>query len=74
MSRGASLTSWGEDACLVMVDHPSSDGVAIKIYYGVDIYYINQPRTPSFSIGLVKLSLTLLLDQLRWAYGDEHWW
>ena len=33
-------------------------------------YYIDQPRTPSVPIGFVNL--TLLLDQLRLAYGDEH--
>ena len=39
---------------LALVDHPSSDGVTIKIPYGVMFYYIDQPRTPSFPIGMVK--------------------
>ena len=32
-----SLTSWGEGASLALVGHPSSDGVTIKIPYGVDV-------------------------------------
>ena len=32
----ASLTSWGEGASLALVGHPSSDGVTIKMPYGVD--------------------------------------
>ena len=31
-----SLTSWGEGASLALVGHPSSDGVTIKMPYGVD--------------------------------------
>ena len=54
MSSGASLTSWGEGASLALVDHPSSDGVTIKMAYGVDVLYIDQLRTPSFPIGLVE--------------------
>ena len=49
----ASLTSWGEGASLALVGHPSSDGVTIKMPYGV-MFYIDQLRTPSFPIGLVK--------------------
>ena len=37
VSSGVSLTSWGEGASLALVGHPSSDGVTIKIPYGVDI-------------------------------------
>ena len=37
MSSGASLTSWGEGASLALVGHPSSDGVTIKMSYGVDV-------------------------------------
>ena len=54
MSNGASLTSWGEGASLALVGHPSSDVAMIEIPYGVDVYYINQPCTPSFPTGLVK--------------------
>ena len=53
MSSGASLTSWGEGASLALVDHPSNDGVTMKMPYGVDVL-MDQLRTPSFPIGLVK--------------------
>ena len=52
MSSGGILTSWGEGASLVLVGHPSSDGITIKMPYGVDV--IDQLSTPSFPIGLVK--------------------
>ena len=41
MSSGASLTSWEEGASLALVDHPSSDGVTIKMPYEVDV--LNRP-------------------------------
>ena len=44
-SRG-SLTSWGEGASLALVGHPSSDGVTIKMPYGVDVLH----RSVSHSI------------------------
>ena len=36
---GVSLTSWGEGASLALVGHPSSDGVTIKMPYGVDVLH-----------------------------------
>ena len=36
VSGGDSLTLWGEGASLALVGHPSSDGVTIKMPYGVD--------------------------------------
>ena len=39
MSSGASLTSWGEGASLVLVGHPSSAASAIEIPYGVDVLH-----------------------------------
>ena len=36
VSSWVSLISWGEGASLALVDHPSSDGVTIKVHYGVD--------------------------------------
>ena len=48
-SSGASLTSWGEDASLALVGHPSSDGVAIKIPYGVDVLLNQSVSHPIFS-------------------------
>ena len=48
VSSGASLTSWGEDASLALVGNPSSDGITIKIPYGVDVWH--QPALhPIFS-------------------------
>ena len=45
---GASLTSWGEGASLVLVGDPSSDGVMIKMPYGVDV--LHRPAShPIFS-------------------------
>ena len=73
VSSGVSLTSWGEDASLALIGLPSSNGVMIKIPYGVDVLLIDQPRTQIVILGWLKLNLTLFLDQLRLAYGDEHW-
>ena len=39
VSSGAILTSWGEGASLALVGHPSSDGVTIKMPYGVDVLH-----------------------------------
>ena len=45
---GASLTSCGEGAFLALVDYPSSDGVTIKMPYGVDV--LHRPAShPIFS-------------------------
>ena len=52
VSSGVSLASWGEGASLALVGHPTSDGITIKIPYGVDVY-VDQLRTPSFPIRLV---------------------
>ena len=48
MSSGVRLTSWKLGPSLALVSHPSSDGITIKIPYGVDV------SLPSFPIGLVK--------------------
>ena len=34
VSSGVILTLWGEGASLVLVDHPSNDGITIKILCG----------------------------------------
>ena len=39
MPSGASLTSWGEGASLDLVGNLSSDGVMIKMPYGVDVLH-----------------------------------
>ena len=44
-----SLTSWGEDASLALVGHPSSDGITIKIPYGVDVLSRRPALHPIFS-------------------------
>ena len=44
-----SLTSWGEGASLALVGHPSSDGVTIKIPYGVDVLLHRPASHPIFS-------------------------
>ena len=38
-ASGVSLTSWGEGVSLALVGHPSSDGVTIKMPYGVDVLH-----------------------------------
>ena len=55
MSSWASFTSWGEGASLTLIDDPSSDGVMIKMPYGVDVLHL-------FLLGWLKLDLALLLD------------
>ena len=39
VSIGASYTSWGEGASLALVGDPSSDGITIKMPYGVDVFH-----------------------------------
>ena len=39
MSSGVNLTSWGEGASLASVGDPSSDGVTIKMSYGLDVLH-----------------------------------
>ena len=47
-SSRASLTSWREGASLALVGHPSSDGITIKMPYGVDV--LHRPAShPIFS-------------------------
>ena len=43
VSSGATLTSWGKGASLALVGNPSSDGVTIKMPYGVDA--LHQPAS-----------------------------
>ena len=50
---GVSLTSWGEGASLALVGHSSSDGVTIKMLYGIDVLH-RRALYPIFSCGLVK--------------------
>ena len=49
MLSRATLTSWGEGASLALVDHPSGDGVTIKILYSVDVLLQRPASHPIFS-------------------------
>ena len=64
----ASLTSWGEGASLALVGHPSSDGIMIKMPYGVEVF-IDQLRTPSFPIGLVKTESGFIVRSVEAGIG-----
>ena len=66
VSSGVSFTSWWEGASLALLGHPSSDGITIKIPYGIDVLL----HLPALHPHL--LVLILLLDQLRLASGDKH--
>ena len=47
-----------------MVGHPSSDGVAIKMPYGVDV--LHEPALhPSFPIGLVKTESSFIVRSVE---------
>ena len=39
VSSGASLTLYGEGASLALVSRPSSNGVMIKMPYGIDVLH-----------------------------------
>ena len=69
VSSGGSLTSWGEGAFLALAGHPSSDGVMIKMPYGV--FYIHHLCTPVFPIGLVKTESGLIVRSVETGLG---WW
>ena len=53
MSSRVSLTSWGEGASLAWVGHPSSEGVTIKIPYGVDVLHHVLAGAPSCYLELL---------------------
>ena len=65
MSIGVSLTSWGKAASLALVGYSSSDGITLKIHYGVDVLLQLPALYPTFSFGLVKTKSDLLIDHLR---------
>ena len=68
MSRRASLTSWGEGAFLALVGHPSSDAVAIKMTYGVDV--LHQPAShPSLPTGLDKTESGFIVRSVETGLG-----
>ena len=52
MFSGASLTSWGQSAFLALVGHRSSDGVTIKMPFGVNVLH---RLASDFFVRLVKI-------------------
>ena len=67
MFSGVSFILWGEGASLALVGHPSSDGITIKMPYGVDVLHRPALHPHLFRLGWLKLNLALMLDQLRLA-------
>ena len=69
-----SFTSWGEGSSLALVSHPSSHGVIVNISNGVNVLLHQPVSHPIFFVFCwLNLSLILILDKLRLAYGDERW-
>ena len=68
MSSGAGLPSWGEGAFLALVGDPSSDGVTIKMPYGVDVLHRTASH-PSFPVGLVKSEYGFILRSVEIGLG-----
>ena len=65
---------WGQSylmgrRCLFSLGgHPSSDGVTMKILFGVDVYCINQLRSPFFPVGLVKTESDFLVRSVETGF------
>ena len=77
MSSEVSLTSWGEGASLALVGHLSSDGITIKIPYGIDVL-LHQRFTTSTSfasqlsywpIRLVKTKSDFIVGSVQTGLG-----
>ena len=69
VSSGTSLTS-RRGASLVLVGHPYSDGVTIKMPYRVDdLHRFDLPCTPSFPIGLVKTEPGFIVRSVETGLG-----
>ena len=58
-------TSWGEGASLALVGHLFSDGITIKIPYGVYVLL----HWPSFPIGLVKTKSDFIVRSIETGLG-----
>ena len=68
MFSGAILTSWGDGASLALVGHHFSDGITIKMPYGVDV--LHRPAShPSFTIGLVKTESDFIVRSVETGLG-----
>ena len=52
-----------------MVGYPCSDGMTIKIPYGIDVLLHCQPRTPPFPIGLVKYKSDFIVTLVETGLG-----
>ena len=68
MFNGDILISWGEGASLVLVGHPSSDGITIKMPYGVDVLH-RLVSHPIFPIGLVKIESSFIVRSVETGLG-----
>ena len=69
MSSGVSLTSWGEGESLALVGHPSSDGITIKIPYGVDVLLRRPASHPIFSYWVVKTKSDFIVRPVKTGLG-----
>ena len=52
-----------------MVGHPPSDGIMIKIPYGVDVSLQWLPHTPSFPTGLVETKSDFIVRSVETGLG-----
>ena len=71
MSSGISLITCREVASLTLVGCSSSDGVTIKIPYGVDVLLHGPALDPFFPLGLIKTK-SESLEQLRLINVDAY--
>ena len=69
VSSRTNLTSCREGASLVFVDHPSSDGVTVKIPYRVDVLLHRPAWHPSFPFGLVKTESDFIVRSVETGLG-----
>ena len=67
MHVNQSYLMW-EGASLALVGHPSSDGVIIKIPYGVDVL-LHQPASYQFLIGLIKTESDFIVRSVDTGLG-----
>ena len=68
VSSWASPASWGESASLALVGHPCSDGVMMKMPYGVDV--LHRPAWHSiFSYWLVKTESGFIVRSVETGLG-----
>ena len=70
VQQGQSLTSWTECASLALVGHPSSDGVTIKIPYGLHVLLHQRASHPTFPTGLVKTESEFIVRSAETGLGS----